>query len=119
VAGATCLLHRKPETSAAFWQAWNRLHAAIGRKFYDVYAPVSQALHDIPRSSSLVENLNSRIRNCLTLRSHLNGGLAWSTRPCNAKNASFEPRRDFVFFMLASHATASPACPCPAGRSPA
>ncbi|TFE36758.1 MULTISPECIES: hypothetical protein [Paraburkholderia] len=27
-----CLLHRKRETSVAFWQAWNRLHAAIGRK---------------------------------------------------------------------------------------
>jgi hypothetical protein len=64
---ATCLLHRKPETSAAFWQAWNRLHTTIGRKFYDLYTAVSQALHETPRSSSLVENLNSRIRNCLML----------------------------------------------------
>jgi hypothetical protein len=30
-----------------------------------------------PRSSSLVENLNSRLRNCLTLRRHLNGSRAW------------------------------------------
>jgi hypothetical protein len=41
---ATCLLHRKPETSGAFWQAWNRLHAAMGRKFYDVRTAVSQAM---------------------------------------------------------------------------
>ena len=40
---ATCLLHRKPETSVTFWQAWNRLHAAIGRKFHDLYTAVSQA----------------------------------------------------------------------------
>ncbi|UIF88348.1 hypothetical protein KAF44_22925 (plasmid) [Cupriavidus necator] len=74
---ATCLLHRKPETSVAFWQAWNRLHAAIGRRFHEVWTAVSQALHDTPRSSSLVENLNSRLRNCLTLRHHLDGGRAW------------------------------------------
>jgi hypothetical protein len=74
---ATCLLHRKPENSVTFWQAWNRLHAAIGRPFYAVYAAVSQAMKSTPRSSSLVENLNSRIRNCLTLRRHLNGSCAW------------------------------------------
>jgi len=74
---ATCLLHRKPETSGAFWQAWNRLHAAMGRKFYDVWIAASQAMESTPRSSSLVENLNSRLRNCLTLRRHLNGSRAW------------------------------------------
>ena len=74
---ATCLLHRKPETSGAFWQAWNRLHAAMGRKFYGVWTAVSQAMESTPRSSSLVENLNSRLRNCLTLWRHLNGSRAW------------------------------------------
>jgi hypothetical protein len=74
---ATCLLHRKPETSGAFWQAWNRLHAAMGRKFYDVWTAVSQAMESTPRSSSLVENLNSQLRNCLTLWRHLNGSRAW------------------------------------------
>jgi hypothetical protein len=74
---ATCLLHRKPDTSGAFWQGWNRLHAAMGRKFYGVWSAVSQAMQSTPRSSSLVENLNSRLRNCLTLRRHLNGSRAW------------------------------------------
>jgi hypothetical protein len=74
---ATCLLHRKPETSGAFWQAWSRLHACLGRQFHDVYAAVSQAMQSTPRSSSLVENLNSRIRTCLTLRRHLDGSRAW------------------------------------------
>ncbi|WP_429346807.1 hypothetical protein [Paraburkholderia sp. Clong3] len=36
-------LHRKPDTSVTFWQAWNRLHAAIGHKFHDLYTTVSQA----------------------------------------------------------------------------
>jgi hypothetical protein len=74
---ATCLLHRKPDTSGAFWQGWNRLHAVMGRKFYGVYAAVSQAMGNTPRSSSLVENLNSRLRSCLTLRRHLNGSKAY------------------------------------------
>jgi hypothetical protein len=74
---ATCLLHRKPDTSGAFWQGWNRLHAAMGRKFYGVWTAVSQAMQSTPRSSSLVENLNSRLRSCLTLRRHLNGSRAW------------------------------------------
>jgi GT2 family glycosyltransferase len=74
---ATCLLHRKPETSGTFWKAWNQVHAAMGRKFYDVWTAVSQAMESTPRSSSLVENLNSRLRNCLTLRRHLNGSRAW------------------------------------------
>jgi hypothetical protein len=72
----TCLLHGKPDTSGAFWQGWNRLHAARSHKFYGVWAAVSHALGSTPRSSSLVENLNSRLRNCLTLRRHLNGGKA-------------------------------------------
>lgn len=66
-----------PDTSGAFWHGWNRLHAAMGRKFYGVWSAVSQAMQSTPRSSSLVENLNSRRRNCLTLRRHLNGSRAW------------------------------------------
>jgi len=31
---ATCLLHRKPDTLGTFWQGWNRLHAAMGHKFW-------------------------------------------------------------------------------------
>jgi len=74
---ATCVLHRKPETSTAFWQGWNRLFAAMGSKFHAVYDAVSQAMQDTPRSSSLVENLNSRTRTCLSMRRHLSGGRTW------------------------------------------
>jgi hypothetical protein len=73
---ATCLLHRTPDTSGIFWQGY-RLHAVLGRKFYGVWNAVSQATQSTPRSSSLVENLNSRLRNCLSLRCHLNGSRGW------------------------------------------
>jgi hypothetical protein len=47
------------ETSTAFSRGWNRLFAAMASKFHAVYDAASQAMQDTPRSSSLVENLNS------------------------------------------------------------
>jgi hypothetical protein len=66
-----CLLHGLPGTSTAYWQGWNRLRAEIGGKFPAVFDAVSQAMARTPRSSSLVENLNARLRNYFTLRRHL------------------------------------------------
>jgi hypothetical protein len=66
-----CLLHRLPSTSAAYWQDWNQLRAKLGGKFHALFDAVSQAMAQTPRSSSLVENLNSRLRNYFTLRRHL------------------------------------------------
>ena len=74
---ATCLLHRKPDTSGLFWLGWNRLHAAMGHRFYSIWSAVSLAMRSTPRSSSLVENFNSRLRTRLTLRRHLNGSNTW------------------------------------------
>jgi len=68
-----CLLHRLPSTSPAYWQGWNRLRATMGTKFHTLFAAVSQAMAQTPRSSSLVENLNSRLRTYFTLRRHLGG----------------------------------------------
>ena len=68
-----CLLHRLPTTSPAYWQGWNRLRAQIGGKFPMLVDAVSRAMADTPRSSSLVENLNSRLRTYFTLRRHLGG----------------------------------------------
>src|SRR5664279_3139780 len=66
-----CVLHRLPTTSTAYWQGWNRLRAEIGGKFHAVFDAVSQAMARTPRSSSLVENLNSRLRTYFTQRRHL------------------------------------------------
>jgi hypothetical protein len=48
-----------------------RLRAQIGRKFQALFMAVSRAMADTPRSSSLVENFNSRLRTYFTLRRHL------------------------------------------------
>ena len=69
-----CVLHRLPSTSPAYWQGWNRLRAQMRDKFHALFAAVSRAMADTPRSSSLVENLNSRLRTYFTLRRHLGGG---------------------------------------------
>jgi len=66
-----CMLHRLPSTSTAYWQGWNRLRAKMGAKFRTVFKAVSRTMARTPRSSSLVENLNSRLRNYFTLRRHL------------------------------------------------
>ena len=68
---AACLLHRKPTTSPAYWRGWGRLRSQLGGQFQAVFAAVAQVMKHTPRSSSLVENLNSRLRNYFTLRRHL------------------------------------------------
>ena len=70
---AACVLHRKPSTSPAYWQGWNRLRANMGAQFHAVFDAVAQAMAQTPRSSALVENLNSRLRNYFTLRRQLGG----------------------------------------------
>ena len=50
-----------------------RLRATMGGKFHGLFDAVSQAMAGTPRSSLLVENLNSRLRTYFTLRRHLGG----------------------------------------------
>jgi hypothetical protein len=66
-----CLLQRKSPSSNAYWQRWNQLHRKLADKFHRVVDAVVDALKQIPRASSLVENLNSRWRNYFFLRRQL------------------------------------------------
>ena len=66
-----CLLHRKHKTSNAYWERWNQLHSQLSGKFCRVMEAVGKALEDTPRASSMVENLNSRLRNYFFLRRSL------------------------------------------------
>ena len=66
-----CLLHRKHETSNAYWERWNQLHNKLSNKFYGLMEAVGNALKQTPRASSMVENLNSRLRNYFFLRRSL------------------------------------------------
>jgi hypothetical protein len=69
----TCALHRLPSTSSAYWQGWNTLRTKLGDRFHSLFDAVARIMAQTPRSSSLVENLNSRLRNYFTLRLHLGG----------------------------------------------
>jgi len=68
---AVCLLQRKKPSSCAYWQRWNHLHHLLSSKFHFLFAAVNQAMQQTPRASSLVENLNSRLRNYFFLRRQL------------------------------------------------
>ena len=67
------VLHRVLTTSPTYRQGWNRLRTQTGSKFHALFAAVGRAMADTPRSSALVENLNSRLRSYFTLRRHLGG----------------------------------------------
>ena len=68
-----CLLQRKSARSSAYWQRWNELHHQLGHQFHPIADAIAAALDDTPRSSSLVENLNSRLRKYFFLRRQLGG----------------------------------------------
>ena len=70
---AACMLHRKPSISPAYWHGWIRLRARMRGQFHAVFDAVAQAMAQTPRSSALVENLNSRLRNYFTLRRQMAG----------------------------------------------
>ena len=65
------LLHRKQPTSNAYWERWNQLHRELSGKLHLLMEAVGDALNQTPRASSLVENLNSRLRNYFFLRKQL------------------------------------------------
>ena len=55
-----------------YWPKWNQLYKLLSEKFLPVKEAVEEAMKSTPRASSLVENLNSRLRNYFFLRKHLN-----------------------------------------------
>jgi len=96
-----CMLHRLAKTSTTYWQEWNRLRAKIGDKFRALLEAVSRIMARTPRSSSLVENLNSRLRNYFTLRRHLG-------RPCLDLLRFFLNHRRYMRSQLAERVGKSP-----------
>ena len=67
-----CLLMKKSLATNVYWQKWNHLYQQLSDKFLPVKEAVESAMKSTPRASSLVENLNSRLRNYFFLRKHLN-----------------------------------------------
>ena len=71
---ALCLLQRKPKTSQAYWMGRDQLNQQLAWKFHAVWGALVNAMADTHRSSSLVENLNGRLRNYFFLRRNLGQG---------------------------------------------
>ena len=67
-----CLLMKKSLSTNVYWQRWNQVYQLLKGKFLPVKSAVESAMKSTPRASSLVENLNSRLRNYFFLRKHLN-----------------------------------------------
>ena len=69
---SVCLLMKKSLSTNLYWQKWNHLYQQLSDKVLPVKEAVESAMKSTPRASSLVENLNSRLRNYFFLRKHLN-----------------------------------------------
>ena len=70
---AVCELQGLDPNQPAYWQRQSRLHQKLPQKFHRVETAVRELLADTPRASSIVENLNSRLRNYFFLRRHIGG----------------------------------------------
>jgi hypothetical protein len=63
-----------PPTSAARWRRDQALRATLGDRYAALSGLVEQLRAGVVRASSLVENLNSRLRNYFHLRREIGGG---------------------------------------------
>jgi len=66
-----CELQGLDPNQPAYWERERRLRGKLRHRFHAVQAAVRQALAETPRASSIVENLNSRLRNYFSLRRHI------------------------------------------------
>lgn len=66
-----CLLQRKSPVSSAYWHRWYQLHRKLAEKFCGVVGAVVLMMKQIPRTSSLAENVISALRTYLSLHRQL------------------------------------------------
>jgi len=66
-----CELQNLDNRREAYWQRRGQLQAKLGARYHRLECAVLDAMADVPRASSLVENLNSRLRNYFFLRRHI------------------------------------------------
>jgi hypothetical protein len=66
-----CELHGLDRNQPAYWQRDAWLRKKLGHRFHSVQTAVGQAMAETPRASSIIENLNSRLRNYFFLRRHI------------------------------------------------
>jgi hypothetical protein len=66
-----CELQGMDRKSPAYWRRETRLRQRLRHKFHHVQTAVREVLAETPRASSIVENLNSRLRNYFFLCRHI------------------------------------------------
>lgn len=66
-----CMAELRGLNTQKRWEAYAALRSRLKTKFHLVESMVNEILDNTIRASSLVENLNSRLRNYFTLRRHL------------------------------------------------
>ncbi len=71
---AICEIQGLDRNLPTYWQREGRLRKKLRHKFHPVEQGVRQILATTPRASSIVENLNSRLRNYFFLRRHIGNG---------------------------------------------
>jgi hypothetical protein len=69
--GALCAMEGLNPTGSLYWQKHGTLASKLGDKFGAVHRAVKAVLADTPRCSSLLENLNGRLRGYFSLRRQL------------------------------------------------
>ena len=69
-----CQLQGMDQAVAAYWQEETRLRQKLRHRFHDVQSAVRKIMAETPRASSIVENLNSRLRGYFFLRRHIGNG---------------------------------------------
>jgi hypothetical protein len=71
LAHAVCELLGMDPKRSAYWQREGQLRQKLRGRFHAVQTDVRQVLAETPRASSIVENINSRLRNYFFLRRHV------------------------------------------------
>lgn len=71
---AVCELQGRDRTLPAYWQREGQLRKKLRHHFHAVETGVRDLLATTPRASSIVENLNSRLRSYFFLRRHIGNG---------------------------------------------
>ncbi len=71
---AVCEVQGLDRNLPTYWQRQGRLRKKLRRKFHLAEQGVGEVLATTPRASSIVENLNSRLRNYFFLRRYIGNG---------------------------------------------
>ena len=71
---AVCQLQGLDQNRSAYWQRRADLYEKLGPAFADIEVAVRQVMAQTPRASSIVENLNSRLRAYFFLRRQIGSG---------------------------------------------